>query len=101
MTPRPDRDTQGEQRGLSCFDSAKTFAAGTKLRVIDSEKLLPPLGVNAHADGHVSIVPKLRDESIDDAELKAWADTRGNDPPHAFTQNVLDAVIHVLEKKEE
>jgi hypothetical protein len=104
LTPRPDKDTVGPMRGLSFYDDAAKVPGKGKLnvRVIDTDKLAPPLGVVRHGGGHVSIVPLAQDRTIDDAALERWAAARGTDETHELTQRVLDAVVdsRVLEKEE-
>ncbi len=86
---------------LACFVDTTGFPVGTKLRVIESDRLAKPLEFQDHGDGHVSIVPRTEDGTIDDAALREWAATRSAQKPHDLTQKVLDAVVEVLEKKEQ
>lgn len=96
MTPRPEKDTEGDKRGLSAFDDARLVPGApgeqVKVQVIETGRLPAPLGFVAHADGHVSIVPKAAGE-IDDAALVAWAATREAEEPSNLTKKLLAAVV--------
>jgi len=106
MTPRPDKDTVGEQRGLSAFEQIdmvpRAADADVKVQVIDTDALVEPLGYVRHADGHVSVVP-LAAGKIDDAALVEWAATREAAAPSPLTAKVLAALVlpgKVLKKGE-
>jgi hypothetical protein len=71
-----------------------------KVVVVDADKLSFPLGIEDHGDGHVSVVPRRADGSIDDEALDQWAASRGGGAPHPLTQKVLEAVVRVLERGE-
>jgi RHS repeat-associated protein len=87
LTPRPGRDTQGEKRGLSTWDSLdKAARPGEKAQVIDPSKL-SRLETHRQADGHVSIRPATQ------AELDAWAATRGSGQGHPSTDEVRGAIV--------
>jgi hypothetical protein len=97
MTPRPDRDTQGDKRGLSAFERPE-FVPGApgervKVQVIETDNLAAPLGLIRHGDGHVSIVPVTPAQEIDDAALAAWAATRDAEETGDLTKKVLAAVV--------
>jgi hypothetical protein len=96
MTPRPEKDTEGDKRGLSAFDQAALVPGApgeqVKVQVIDTDKLPAPLGFVAHGDGHVSIVPKTAG-AIDDDALRAWAATREAEEPSDLTKKLLAAVV--------
>jgi hypothetical protein len=97
MTPRPDTDTQGNERGLSAFESAELVPGApgekVKVQVIETDNLAAPLGVVRHGEGHVSIVPMTDAKAIDDGALTAWAAAREAEEPSDLTKNVLAAVV--------
>jgi hypothetical protein len=74
---------------------------GYKAHAIDSEKLVSPLRVFDHGDGHASILPYDEHGKIDDDALADWAASRGQSSIHRFTQIVLDAVVQVVQKERE
>ena len=81
LTPRPGKDTEGEKRGLSTFDTPEKAARpGEKVQEIDVAKLGPDLEAFKTPDGHVSIRPK------DDSKLGDWASQRGQ--PNDLTDQV-------------
>jgi|ERR1022692_2046433 hypothetical protein len=96
MTPRPDKDTVGGQRGLSAFEHIdmvpRATDADVKVQVIETDALVEPLGFVRHGDGHVSVVPMAAGK-IDDTALLAWAATREAAAPSPLTAKVLAAIV--------
>jgi hypothetical protein len=67
--------------------------------MIDLTLLKPPLrGIPddpsaGGTPGHVAIVPVDANGAVDQQLLDEWAASRGQDPPHPLTQNVMGAVV--------
>jgi len=93
MTPRQGRDTEGELRGLSAFDTAERAAAAStgptvKVQVIETNRLTL-LGEFRHPvpEGHISLRPETQEQ------LEEWAASRGADGTHPMTEHVIAAII--------
>ena len=90
LTPRPEKDTDQDPKGLSTFDRPELAARpGQKAQVIAIDRLITLTAVaDANPPGHVSIRPRTQEE-LDD-----WAASRGtSSPPHRLTEEVRRAII--------
>jgi RHS repeat-associated protein len=86
MTPRAK-----DVNGLSAANSLENALPG-KNQIIDASKLKSLCAVcDNPATGHVSIFPK------DMSQMQSWINSRGNEV-HAFTQELLDAVVGTVKK---
>lgn len=84
LTPRPD-DTDG----LSTWETPDHFEPGTKLQVIDLDRL-KLLNGEPDAEGHVGLRPK------DGRDLAAWMAARDGEVWHPMTKDVFDAIIDTV-----
>ncbi|MFC7623789.1 polymorphic toxin-type HINT domain-containing protein [Microlunatus sp. GCM10028923] len=82
LTPKP-KDVDG----LSTFDTPQRAAPhGGKVQKIDTDKL-EDLDAVPNGTGHVSLIPKNRDE------LGPWMESRGSGTPHPLTQEIQGAIV--------
>jgi hypothetical protein len=101
MTPRLEKDVCDDsgKAGLSAYLTVEDATDPDDwCQKIDIGKLVAPLVAYLESDGHVGIAPVTGDGSIDVELLTEWALSRGNEPPHALTNIVLNAIVEPIRR---